>query len=92
MLPKDVQTKKIPRPPNAFILYRAQKNHGQTLAEGEAKMDIRTLSKRIGEMWKSEPEGVQDKYYRRAIQAQLEHSRLYPDYKYQPKQNRKSRK
>ncbi|KAJ8463303.1 hypothetical protein ONZ45_g17629 [Pleurotus djamor] len=83
---KSPQPEHVPRPPNAWILYRADKlmqlkqsaNYGDALQQSHA-------SKIIGQMWKQEPQDVRDYYDRLARQKKEEHKVMHPGYKYQPK-------
>jgi len=74
---------KIPRPPNAFILYRAQlhphmKQHNPELHNNE-------ISKALGKRWKGEPEEVKEKYKQMALEVKARHTAEYPDYQYAPR-------
>ncbi|KAG5640643.1 hypothetical protein DXG03_007696 [Asterophora parasitica] len=75
----------IPRPPNRFIIYRADiaptlppPADGQPRTQGE-------ISRLISERWESEPSEVKAEYERRAQVKKYEHQAKYPNYKYQPK-------
>ncbi|KAK7525085.1 uncharacterized protein IWZ02DRAFT_375012, partial [Phyllosticta citriasiana] len=74
---------KIPRPRNAFILYR-QHHHAAIVAEnpGLANPEI---SKIIGEQWRSEPESIREEWKRLADEEKLRHQQQYPEYRYQPR-------
>ncbi|TKY86609.1 hypothetical protein EX895_004248 [Sporisorium graminicola] len=85
--------RKIPRPPNAFILYRSnkmrelknQKNPQGLSDTGLDKLDYqRQLSKVIGQLWRDETAEVKAAFYEKAQQAALEHRQRYPEYRYQP--------
>ncbi|SPC66679.1 related to HMG-box protein Hmg3 [Ustilago sp. UG-2017b] len=84
--------RKIPRPPNAFILYRSNKmrelmkeSQSQT-GTGLSKLDYqRQLSKRIGELWRNEDPDVKAAFYDKSQQAAREHAERYPEYRYKPK-------
>ncbi|CAO3639307.1 unnamed protein product [Cunninghamella echinulata] len=85
--------KKIPRPPNSYILYRAAnynkialrlKKEGQKLIEAD-------ISREIALMWKNEKKEVQDAYKREADLEKLRHHEIYPHYKYQPKPKKRNR-
>ncbi|KAJ7874693.1 hypothetical protein B0H14DRAFT_3859668 [Mycena olivaceomarginata] len=73
--PKGVQP---PRPPNAWILYRAEKSK---VIGRKAQADV---SKEISAMWKAELPHVRAEYERRADIKKAEHAAMYPDYRFQP--------
>ncbi|CAG8610301.1 11892_t:CDS:2, partial [Ambispora leptoticha] len=78
---------KVPRPPNAFIIYHRTKS--KELAQYKSNnlrvtSDARHPSKTVAEMWKEEPEHVKLQYQREADLALVEHKRKYPFYKYKP--------
>ncbi|KAI1412393.1 hypothetical protein F5Y13DRAFT_180170 [Hypoxylon sp. FL1857] len=79
---------KVPRPRNAFILYR-QHYQGQVAARhpGLANPEI---SKLIGEQWREQPEEVKNNWKRLAEEEKIRHQRQYPDYRYQPRRGGKS--
>ncbi|KAI1780662.1 hypothetical protein F4818DRAFT_451067 [Hypoxylon cercidicola] len=79
---------KVPRPRNAFILYR-QHYQGQVAARhpGLANPEI---SKLIGEQWREQPEDVKDSWKRLAEEEKIRHQRQYPDYRYQPRRGGKT--
>ncbi|KAI1766848.1 hypothetical protein GGR53DRAFT_181320 [Hypoxylon sp. FL1150] len=79
---------KVPRPRNAFILYR-QHYQGQVAARhpGLANPEI---SKLIGEQWREQPEDVKESWKRLAEEEKLRHQRQYPDYRYQPRRGGKT--
>lgn len=85
--------RKIPRPPNAFILYRShkmrelkgQKNSSAVADNGLDKLDHqRRLSKVIGELWRNEAAEVKAAFYEKAHQAAKEHAERYPEYRFKP--------
>ncbi|CAG8286625.1 unnamed protein product [Penicillium salamii] len=74
---------KIPRPRNAFILYRQHYQamvvaHNPGLANPE-------ISKIIGEQWRSLPEDDKGKWKALAEEEKARHQQQYPDYRYQPR-------
>ncbi|KAL7624513.1 slightly ste11-like protein [Parahypoxylon ruwenzoriense] len=79
---------KVPRPRNAFILYR-QHFQGQVAARhpGLANPEI---SKLIGEQWREQPEEVKNNWKRLAEEEKIRHQRQYPDYRYQPRRGGKT--
>ncbi|KAG0273629.1 Casanova [Linnemannia exigua] len=69
---------KIPRPPNSFMLYRAEngkKYPGLVATE---------LSAKLGEAWRKEPQDIRDRYEELAEQAKWDHALKYPNYKFAP--------
>ncbi|KAL4887053.1 hypothetical protein BJY04DRAFT_177158 [Aspergillus karnatakaensis] len=74
---------KIPRPRNAFILYR-QHFQGDVVKKhpGLANPDI---SKIIGEQWRQLPQDMKDKWKLMAEQEKARHQQQYPEYRYQPR-------
>lgn len=120
--PSNSQTKKsraptprkniIPRPPNAWILYRSAKIKERCESEWREEFaDIREsrllagvshqakssssssnastvqayMSKRIADLWKSESPETKHHYFRLSQEKKLEHARLYPDYRFAPR-------
>ncbi|CAG8016834.1 unnamed protein product [Penicillium olsonii] len=74
---------KIPRPRNAFILYRQHYQamvvaHNPGLANPE-------ISKIIGEQWRSLPDDDKSKWKALAEEEKARHQQQYPDYRYQPR-------
>ncbi|KAF2860874.1 hypothetical protein K470DRAFT_196811, partial [Piedraia hortae CBS 480.64] len=76
---------KIPRPRNAFILYR-QHHQAMVVAQnpGLANPEI---SKIIGEQWQNSPPEVKSEWKALAEEEKLRHQQQYPSYRYQPKRN-----
>ncbi|KAK4548050.1 hypothetical protein LTR36_010770 [Oleoguttula mirabilis] len=76
---------KIPRPRNAFILYR-QHHQANVIAQhpGLANPEI---SKIIGEQWQNQSAEVKGKWKALAEEEKLRHQQQYPTYRYQPKRN-----
>ncbi|KAH9894946.1 hypothetical protein C8Q73DRAFT_790143 [Cubamyces lactineus] len=84
-----------PRPPNAWLIYRAEKVKELLRTMPEGVMLVQSEASRlISPMWASEPREVRAEFERRAEAAKEEHARLYPGYKYQPvpKAEREKRK
>ncbi|CAJ0839921.1 15022_t:CDS:2 [Entrophospora sp. SA101] len=84
--------KRTPRPPNAFILYRREKQ-----SEVTAKNDKLTnadVSKVISKMWWKESEQERFRWEKTADRMKLLHMQEYPDYVYKPKKsiNKKRKK
>ncbi|KAI9511051.1 hypothetical protein F5148DRAFT_437141 [Russula earlei] len=73
----------IPRPPNAFILFRSsfiKCRHVST----EVETNHSTLSKIIGLTWQNMPHEERQIWHSKAKIAQAEHKRKFPDYAFRP--------
>jgi hypothetical protein len=73
----------IPRPPNAFILFRSsfiKSRHVST----EVETNHSTLSKIIGLTWQNMPHEERQFWHSKAKIAQAEHKRKFPDYAFRP--------
>lgn len=69
-------SKKIRRPPNAFMLFA--KDHRTSVADQYPEEKNKAISTRLGQIWKSIPEKIRKTYYRKAhILADL-HKKQYP--------------
>ncbi|KAL1658832.1 hypothetical protein GGF50DRAFT_120473 [Schizophyllum commune] len=74
---------RIPRPANAFILFRADFTKNHTLPDGIERSNG-TLSKIASSEWKNlSPEG-RGFWYRRADEAKIAHQAKYPEYILRP--------
>ncbi|KAI8625862.1 hypothetical protein F5Y19DRAFT_466858 [Xylariaceae sp. FL1651] len=79
---------KVPRPRNAFILYRqAWQGHFAAQHPGLANPEI---SKLIGEKWRDQPENVKNEWKQLAEEEKIRHQRQYPGYRYQPRRGGKN--
>ncbi|KAI0518355.1 hypothetical protein F5B22DRAFT_645121 [Xylaria bambusicola] len=79
---------KVPRPRNAFILYRqAWQGHFAAQHPGLANPEI---SKLIGEKWREQPESVKNEWKQLADEEKIRHQRQYPGYRYQPRRGGKN--
>ncbi|KAI1005016.1 hypothetical protein K3495_g3200 [Podosphaera aphanis] len=74
---------KIPRPRNAFILYR-QHFQAQVVAQNP-KLANPEVSKVIGEQWKKLAPEAKDIWKRLAEEEKQRHLQKYPGYRYQPR-------
>ncbi|KAG5917023.1 hypothetical protein E4U42_007410 [Claviceps africana] len=79
---------KIPRPRNAFILYR-QHHQSQVTAENP-KLSNPEISKIIGDKWKHEGEEVKENWKKLAEEEKQRHQHQYPNYRYQPRRGTKT--
>ncbi|KAF8991122.1 hypothetical protein BDQ17DRAFT_1175829, partial [Cyathus striatus] len=67
----------IPRPPNAFILFRSFFIKSQQVLS-RVEGNHSTLSKIIGKLWKALPREERDEWEAKALEAQEEHRKKYP--------------
>ncbi|KAG2359733.1 hypothetical protein BDR07DRAFT_1611189 [Suillus spraguei] len=81
----------IPRPRNAFIIFRCEysRKHSQAAQDGDDDLEppnptAKTLSKRAAEAWKQLPASDKDNYKVLADKEREEHARLYPHYRFRP--------
>jgi hypothetical protein len=76
---------KVPRPPNAFIIYhRTKSKQLAAIKSMRAGSEERHPSKTVAEMWREESDEVKLRYQREADLALVEHKKKYPFYKYKP--------
>ncbi|KAG2748302.1 hypothetical protein P692DRAFT_20874598 [Suillus brevipes Sb2] len=88
----------IPRPRNAFIIFRCEysRKHSQAAQEGEEDSEpsnpttAKTLSKRAAEAWKQLSASEKDAYKVLADKEREEHARLYPNYRFRPMRRQSS--
>lgn len=73
----------IPRPPNAFILFRSAFIKSRHVSTG-VETNHSTLSKIIGITWQNLPEAERQKWHAQAKVAQDEHKRKFPQYSFRP--------
>ncbi|KIL66052.1 hypothetical protein M378DRAFT_177991 [Amanita muscaria Koide BX008] len=83
----------IPRPPNAFILFRSSFIRSHHVSAG-VETDHSTLSKIIGLTWQNLPEKERQVWHEKARIAKEEHRQRFPGYTFRPnvKKNGKSGK
>ncbi|CAG8745580.1 10829_t:CDS:1, partial [Ambispora leptoticha] len=74
---------RIPRPPNAFILYRRANQSSVTRQYG--KISNVEISRTLSKMWKNESEEVRLYWYKEAARKKMQHEMAHPNYVYQPK-------
>ncbi|KAJ1325073.1 HMG box factor [Microdochium nivale] len=79
---------KVPRPRNAFILYR--QHHQANVASNNPGLANPEISKLIGEQWRDQADDVKDSWKRLAEEEKIRHQQQYPDYRYQPRRGGKS--
>ncbi|KAJ3234642.1 hypothetical protein HDU81_001297 [Chytriomyces hyalinus] len=78
---------RVPRPPNAFILYRKDTQPRLVLEYKGKGRSSRDFSSMVGQMWKNESPVIKAYYQSMAKDRLAEHRRLYPDYCYRPKKD-----
>ncbi|GAB7362534.1 hypothetical protein MBLNU230_g2852t2 [Neophaeotheca triangularis] len=76
---------KIPRPRNAFILYR--QHHQASVVAQYPSLANPEISKIIGEQWRNQSAEVKNEWKALAEEEKLRHQQQYPSYRYQPKRN-----
>ncbi|TCD63373.1 hypothetical protein EIP91_005628 [Steccherinum ochraceum] len=76
----------IPRPPNAFILFRSSFIRAEHIP-GKIEGNHSALSKIIGKYWKSLPREEKEVWEAKALVAQAEHRQKYPDWRFRPAAN-----
>lgn len=81
----------IPRPRNAFIIFRCEysREHSQGSQESQDDDDstsysVKTLSKRAADAWKQLTTSDRNRYKVLADREREEHARLYPHYRFRP--------
>lgn len=77
----------IPRPPNAFILFRSSFIKSQHVSS-EVETNHSTLSKIIGLTWQNLPNEERQIWHARAKVALEEHKRKFPSYAFKPIHNK----
>ncbi|KAG8951474.1 hypothetical protein FRC04_006006 [Tulasnella sp. 424] len=73
----------IPRPRNAFILFRTNFVEESKLTRG-TEADHRNISKIAGAVWRALPPEEKLQWHRKALEEKEMHKRKYPNYKYTP--------
>lgn len=74
---------KVPRPPNAFILYRAK--HHPTLKSEQPTLKNNDISVILGRRWKNETENVKNEFRAMAAKLKKQHADENPGYQYAPR-------
>ncbi|KKK24882.1 hypothetical protein ARAM_000112 [Aspergillus rambellii] len=74
---------KIPRPPNAFILYR--QHHHPRVKEAYPDLSNNQISIILGKQWKAESEEVKVHFKDLAEEFKKKHAEDHPDYQYTPR-------
>ncbi|KAE8403848.1 mating type protein MAT1-2-1 [Aspergillus pseudonomiae] len=74
---------KVPRPPNAFILYR--QHHHPRIKEAYPDFTNNEISIILGKQWKAESEEVKMQFRNMAEELKKKHAEDHPDYHYTPR-------
>lgn len=74
---------RIPRPRNAFMLFRSAFHREKRLAKSVEK-DHRHISRIIGLCWAELPEAEKDVWRQKAELEKQQHALAYPDYRFKP--------
>ncbi|KAK1782812.1 hypothetical protein QBC45DRAFT_194075 [Copromyces sp. CBS 386.78] len=89
--PKEQQKKaKIPRPPNAYILYR--KDHHREIREQNPGLHNNEISVIVGNMWRDEQPHIREKYFNMANEIKTRLLLDNPDYRYNPRRSQDIRR
>ena len=75
---------KIPRPLNAFMLYRKQ--HSSRVKETVSDTNETQISVAAGSRWRTEPEAVKQLYRELATRERINHALAFPGYRFAPRQ------
>lgn len=77
---------KVPRPPNAWILFRSEMTRivPPAPARGRSTTSQALASGAISKMWAQLTPAVRAEYERRAAAKKYEHKMQYPDYRFEP--------
>ncbi|CAG8526418.1 45219_t:CDS:2 [Gigaspora margarita] len=87
---KAQQEKRPPRPPNAFILYRREKQ--PAILAAHRHLTNAQISRYIADLWRSETNETRLHWEREADKTKLEHMKAYPNYVYRPNKKGKNDK
>nr|AZB52187.1 MAT2-1 [Aspergillus pseudoglaucus] len=74
---------KVPRPPNAFILYRQR--HHPKIKEAYPDYSNNDISVMLGKQWKDENEEIKAQFRNLAEELKKKHAEDHPDYHYTPR-------
>ncbi|KAJ4463577.1 mating-type protein MAT1-2, partial [Lentinula edodes] len=75
---------RIPRPPNSWILFRADMLRDPDFRAQYPNAHQHVISKALSVLWRNASKEVKEEYERRAEGAKLKHMILHPDYVYRP--------
>ncbi|KAJ3937382.1 MAG: hypothetical protein NXY57DRAFT_639881 [Lentinula lateritia] len=81
--PSNSQMEHIPRPPNAFMLFRSDFSKRDVIPPSVEKRQ-QTLSQVAGEVWNLMPVEEKRKWHTKSAEALKLHTEKYPNYKFSP--------
>ena len=73
---KELEERRIPRPPNAFMLYG--KKNRRRIAQDNPNLTNKQISKILGDNWRKMGADDKDVYHRLANEAHADHMKKYP--------------
>ncbi|CDO71376.1 hypothetical protein BN946_scf184908.g134 [Trametes cinnabarina] len=89
--PKNAKHNRVPRPPNAFMLYRSHLlKTGQIPPVVEHRQQ--NISRVAGEAWNMLPDAEKNKWHAKAKEVLTAHMAKHPDYKFSPERKSTRRK
>ncbi|EPE04563.1 mat-1-2 [Ophiostoma piceae UAMH 11346] len=74
---------KVPRPPNAYILYR--KDNHKAVKQANPSLSNNDISVILGRRWNNEIDTVRVHYHKMAVEIKRQVEILHPHYKYNPR-------
>ncbi|KAI5836659.1 uncharacterized protein SCHCODRAFT_02522080 [Schizophyllum commune H4-8] len=77
----------IPRPPNAFMVFRSK--YWEEQKANPSERNHRQVSRDAGRAWRELPDESRDYYRQLADRVKADHKRMYPGYKYNPEHRKK---
>ncbi|KAI9928002.1 hypothetical protein ASPWEDRAFT_184745 [Aspergillus wentii DTO 134E9] len=80
---RPTKSEKVPRPPNAFILYR--QHHHPLIKAAYPDLQNNNISIMLGKQWKAESDEVKTYYKALANEEKRKHAEIHPDYQYAPR-------
>lgn len=83
-----LKTKRIPRPRNAFILFR-QKYHQSVFGDSPGRTLNSEISRELGNRWRNLSPEEREHWNELAKEEKINHAKKYPDYRYTPRRNGK---
>ncbi|KAI0368094.1 hypothetical protein BV20DRAFT_486954 [Pilatotrama ljubarskyi] len=89
--PETPKRKRIPRPPNAFMLYRSHLLKTRQIPPGIEHRQ-QNISRVAGECWNMLPEEEKRKWHDKAKEVLTAHMAKHPDYKFSPERKTARRK
>lgn len=82
------KSKRIPRPRNAFILFRL-KHHLSVFGDSSGKKSNAEISRELGYRWRHLSLKEREYWNTLAREEKVKHAKKYPDYRYAPRRNGK---